>query len=59
MTIKELYELAKSKDMEKAEIVISHECSDDWYSIEKRRIDSDDICFFISGGKYAEIYVED
>jgi hypothetical protein len=33
MTIKDLYEKAKTKGMEHAQIVINYECDDDWYSV--------------------------
>lgn len=32
MTIKDLYEKAKEKGMENAELTLDYQCSDEWYS---------------------------
>lgn len=40
MTIKELYELAKEKNMEDYTLAIHYECSDDYYSICDEEVES-------------------
>ena len=43
MTIKDLYEKAKSNGMENAEIIITYECNDDYYSLIEEEIKNSDI----------------
>ena len=40
MTIKELYELAKEKNMEDYMLAIHYECNDDYYSILDEKVES-------------------
>lgn len=40
MTIKELYELAKEKNIEDYTLAIHYECNDDYYSILDEKVES-------------------
>lgn len=56
MTIKELYELAKSHGMENRQLRVSYSCSDDWYDLNAREVDSEDVVFH---DQFTEIYIEE
>lgn len=43
MTIKDLYEKAKSNGMENAEIIITYACNDDYYSLFEEEIKNSNI----------------
>ena len=43
MTVKELYDYAKSENAENAEILINYEADDGWYSLENTEIYKDEI----------------
>lgn len=55
MTIKELYELAKSKGMEDRQLRLSYNCPNDWYDLDNCPIDNEDIIFH---DQFTEIYIE-
>lgn len=40
MTVRELYELAKEKNMEDYTLAIHYECFDDYYSIHNEKVES-------------------
>ena len=54
MTIKELYELAKSHGMEDKPLRVSYSCSDEWYDFTNCPIGDADVIFH---DQFTEIYI--